>query len=104
VEPHYLWRDGRPAYFRADGTIPNSFELPPVVRETTGLYVNRRTAVLACRRRISPRAAPIELSALEAVDIDTEDDFALAELVARGLQLTGDQAEEVHHALRHPIH
>ncbi len=85
VEPCYRWTDGRPDYLRPDGSIPNSDALVPQVRETTGLYINRRAAVLASRRRMSERCTGIALSPLEAIDIDHEDDFALAELVAAGL-------------------
>jgi CMP-N-acetylneuraminic acid synthetase len=85
IERRYAWRNGQPAYLRADGSIPNSGDLAAEIRETTGLYVNTRAAVLENRRRISPRCAPIALSALEAIDIDYEEDFALAELVATGL-------------------
>jgi N-acylneuraminate cytidylyltransferase len=83
--PLYLWRDGRPAYHRADGAIPNSFELEPLLWETTGLYANRTEAVLRLRRRVNPeRCAPILLTAVEAVDIDTPEDFELAEALWRG--------------------
>ena len=86
-EPLYEWRDGRPAYFRADGTIPNSQELEPVTYETTGLYVNRTRAVLRSGRRVSVTScAPYSLTAVEAIDIDTEEDFLLAELVDAGLR------------------
>ncbi|MGI9416223.1 MAG: cytidylyltransferase domain-containing protein, partial [Geminicoccaceae bacterium] len=45
-EAFYPWKEGRPAYFRADGTIPNSFELEPLIFETTGLYVTRTAHAL----------------------------------------------------------
>lgn len=82
----YAWREGRPAYYRADGTIPNSVDLPPLVYETTGLYANRTEAVLRGRRRMNPeRVAPLYLSRIEAIDINTPEDFELAEIVWRGL-------------------
>ncbi len=84
--PLYLWRDGRPAYHRADGSIPNSFELEPLTWETTGLYANRAAAVLRLRRRLNPESClPLPLAPIEAVDIDTPEDFALAEALWRGL-------------------
>jgi CMP-N-acetylneuraminic acid synthetase len=85
VESCYAWLDGRPAYLRADGSIPNSCDMRPMVRETTGLYVNDRSAVLRTGRRISDRCAPYPLAPLEAIDINSEDDFVMAELVAAGL-------------------
>ena len=84
--PLYLWRDGQPAYFRPDGSIPNSFELEPLTWETTGLYVNRTEAVLRLRRRMNPESClPLALAPVEAVDIDTPEDFELAQTLWRGL-------------------
>jgi CMP-N-acetylneuraminic acid synthetase len=86
-EALYCWEDGRPAYLRADGGIPNSFEMTPVTYETTGLYANRRAAVLRSGRRLDPRSCvALPLSRLEAIDINTADDFALAEIVWYGLR------------------
>jgi N-acylneuraminate cytidylyltransferase len=85
-EPMYQWRNGRPDYFRPDGTIPNSFEMEPVVFETTGLYVNRTTHVLASKKRMNTENChPFPVSKLEATDINTPEDFELAEIIWRGL-------------------
>ncbi len=85
----YEWRDGRPAYYRADGTLPNSTELAATVFESTGLYANKTEAVLRTRRRMNPeKVAPLLLSRIEAVDINTPEDFAFAEVLWRGLQTT----------------
>lgn len=87
VDVFYSWRDDRPTYYRPDGTLPNSSELEPLVYETTGLYVNRTDAVLRTRRRMNPeRAAGFRLSRLEAVDINTPEDFEFAEALWRGLR------------------
>ncbi len=87
AEPMYQWRDGKPDYFRADGTIPNSFELPPVVFETTGLYVNRTQHVLRSKLRMNVRNChPMPVSRLEAIDINTPEDFEFAEIVWHGLR------------------
>jgi CMP-N-acetylneuraminic acid synthetase len=83
----YRWKDGRPAYYRSDGSLPNSSELEATVFETTGLYANKTEAVLRTRRRMDPeRAAPLYLSRLEAVDINTPEDFAFAEILWRGIE------------------
>ena len=82
----YEWKAGRPAYYRSDGTLPNSSELSPTVFETTGLYANLTQAVLRTRKRMNPdKVAPLFLSRLEAVDINTPEDFAFAEVIERGL-------------------
>lgn len=82
----YLWRDGQPAYFDAEGRIPNSTELEPLVWETTGLYANRAAFVRSQGRRMDARnVRPLQLSRLEAIDINTPEDFEFAALVWRGI-------------------
>ncbi len=82
----YLWRDGRPAYFDTAGRIPNSRDLAPTTWETTGLYANRAAVVRALGRRMDvAHCRGLALSRLEAVDINTPEDFAFAELLWRGL-------------------
>ncbi len=82
----YRWRDGRPDYFTADGRLPNSTELTPTVWETTGLYANRADVVRATGRRLDvAHCRGLLLSRLEAVDINTPEDFAFAELLWRGI-------------------
>ncbi len=82
----YQWKNGSPAYYRPDGTIPNSNEMEKVVYETTGLYVNHTKAVLKTKRRLNPyNCRGYLLSKLEATDINTIEDFAYAELLWKGL-------------------
>jgi len=83
----YRWEEGRPAYFYEDGRIPNSFEMEPLVFETTGLYANRTEMVLRLGKRLNPaRCAPLHLSRIEAIDIKTIEDFEFAETVWQGLR------------------
>jgi len=87
AEALYTWIAGAPAYFKADGTIPNSFELEKTVYETTGLYVNRTEFVLNRKKRLNPeRCSFYELSKIESIDINDEEDFRFAEIVWKGLQ------------------
>jgi CMP-N-acetylneuraminic acid synthetase len=82
----YTWRNNRPTYYRPDGSLPNSSEMEPTLYETTGLYANRTDAVLRTRRRMNPdRALPLVVSRLEALDVNTPEDFDMAEIVWRGL-------------------
>ena len=82
----YLWEDGKPAYFLPDGRIPNSSTMRPHVWETTGLYANRAAFVREHRRRMDVSAVrPLLLGRIEAIDVNTPEDFEFAELVWRGL-------------------
>lgn len=83
----YVWKNGSPAYYNDDGSIPNSSDMEKIVYETTGIYANQTKAVLETKRRLNPEnCAPFFLSKLEAVDINTEEDFKYAELLMRGLR------------------
>ena len=87
-EALYLWRDHRPDYFTPDGRIPNSGDMAPCVWETTGLYAARAAWVRAHGRRLDPESVRgMMLSKLESVDVNTPEDFALAELLWHGLQV-----------------
>lgn len=87
AEVLYEWTNDKPKYLRADGSIPNSSEMSPVVYETTGLYVNRTQFVLANRRRMNVYScAPLYLSRLEAIDINTLEDFEFAQIIWKGLR------------------
>lgn len=83
----YTWKDGRPTYYTPEGRLPNSTELGKTTFETTGLYGNLTACVLHTKRRMNPeRAKPLCLSKIEAVDINTLEDFAFAETLWRGLK------------------
>lgn len=82
----YIWEGGKPAYYKEDGTLPNSFELKPTVYETTGLYVTKTSYILKNSRRMNPNCCrALYLSKLESIDINTAEDFEFAELIATKL-------------------
>ncbi len=85
-EKQYTWDadTNRPHYPLE--AIPNSSDLPATVIETMGLYVVRRDAALATRRRIGNAPLLLEATATEAVDVNWEDDFELASLIQAGLR------------------
>ncbi len=86
-EALYTWVDGKPNYYKEDGTIPNSFELGKTMYETTGLYINYTEAVLKNHRRLNPEnCMPYVLSKIETTDINTLEDFEFAELLWKGMK------------------
>lgn len=86
-ESFYRWEEGRPIYHNEDGSIPNSFDLPPIMFETSGLYINKTSFVLNSRKRLNPNSClPFHLSKVEAIDINTLEDFRFAELVWHGMK------------------
>ena len=74
----YLWADGEPLNFDATN-LPRTQDLKPIYKETSGVYVFRRAAFERYRRRIGATPFIKEVSAKEAIDIDTPEDFLLAE-------------------------
>ncbi len=86
-EVFYQWKNGKPTYYK-NGRIPNSFEMEPTVYETTGLYINKLDFVLKEKKRIDKNACkPYFLSKVESIDINNEEDFELAEIIAIGSKL-----------------
>lgn len=81
-ERMYLWKDGWPVYDMHN--IPNSIDLGDTIIETMGLYMVKRDAALSTERRIGDKPYLLEASALEAIDVNWPEDFALAELIAAG--------------------
>jgi CMP-N-acetylneuraminic acid synthetase len=57
-------------------------DLPPVLEENSGMYVFSRSQI-AEGRRFGDRPLLYEIDPLEAIDIDEESDFVLAEAVHR---------------------
>ena len=59
-------------------------DLPPVYEENSCIYIFTRENLLARRNRIGLRPLMFEIPRLEAVDIDEEADFHMAEALVRG--------------------
>jgi hypothetical protein len=83
----YCWDRHGEADGPAYTGLPNSQDLHPTVYETTGLYVFLRELALTQRMRYDPECCVrIPVSKIEAITIDTEEDWQFAELVWRGCQ------------------
>jgi CMP-N-acetylneuraminic acid synthetase len=59
--------------------LPRSQDAEPVLRETTGLYAIRRSALQETRCRIGSHPHPLLVNWVEGVDVDDEIDFQAAE-------------------------
>ncbi|HVS51286.1 MAG TPA: acylneuraminate cytidylyltransferase family protein [Opitutaceae bacterium] len=80
----FFWRAGMPVSYQPN-LLPRSQDLMPIVEETTALYGITRASLLKYRSRIGATPFFFPVSAIEAVDLNTEDDFAYLEwLVATG--------------------
>lgn len=78
----YLWMNGEPLNFDATN-LPRSQDLSPIYRETSGIYVFTKKQYLQTHRRIGFKPYIKEVSFKEAIDINTEEDFKLAQLIIK---------------------
>ena len=84
-ERRYCWHDGAPQYH--NWTKHSSKHLEPSEFETTGLYAIRTEFASRAQGRIDKaNCGAVWMSAIEAIDINMEEDFQFAEIVWKGLQ------------------
>ena len=76
----FVWKDGKPFNYEVEN-IPRTQDLEPLYTETCGLYVYTRNLILNKRRRIGDKPYLIEVSDIEACDINTPADFAIADAI-----------------------
>ena len=76
----WFWFQGQPVNYDPL-VLPRSQDAQPIIRETTGLYAIRRQALMQHRCRIGAHPYLLEVDEQEGLDIDTEFDFQVAELI-----------------------
>lgn len=74
----YLWQNGNPLNFDATN-IPRTQDMTPIYQETSGIYVFKKEVFMKYRRRVGINPYIAELTLKESIDIDTPEDFRLAE-------------------------
>ena len=79
----YWWDADRPVN-HDPAVLLRTQDLPPLYLENSCLYVFRREAFLAEGNRLTRRRALFPMSSLEALDIDTEEDWDLAAALCAG--------------------
>ena len=75
----YLWNDKGPLNFDAQN-VPRSQDLDKIYRESSGVYVIMREVYKAIGRRVGEQPYIKPISYKEAIDINTPEDFKLAEI------------------------
>ena len=78
----FYWYADTPVNYRP-GILPRSQDMLPVIEETTGLYGISRESLEKYRCRIGRKPYIHIVSKFEAVDINTEEDFKIAEYVGK---------------------
>lgn len=83
LENHsFYWYADTPINYRPD-ILPRSQDMMPVVEETTGLYGITNESLGKYRCRIGRKPYMHFVNKFEAVDINTEEDFKVAEYVGK---------------------
>lgn len=76
----FLWKDGVPFNYELDN-IPRTQDLPPLYEETSGFYIYKSNVINNFGRRIGNNPYIVEVSEIEAVDIDELEDFMIADAI-----------------------
>ena len=76
----FLWQNGKPLNYDLSA-IPRTQDLEPIYRETCGFYLYTYRQIMGQNRRIGDKPYFVEVSEIEAVDIDEQEDFDLAEAI-----------------------
>lgn len=76
------FQDGRAINHNPSELIQTQ-DLPPVYEENSCMYIFNRENLIAKRHRISDRPLMFEIPRLEAIDIDEESDFQIADILMR---------------------
>lgn len=76
----FLWKDGKPFNYDMEN-IPRTQDLDPIYQETSGFYIYQKQLMTEFNRRIGKHPYMVEVSAIEGIDIDEEDDFRIADAV-----------------------
>ncbi|GHU66207.1 pseudaminic acid cytidylyltransferase [Clostridia bacterium] len=78
----FYWLNGNPINYRPE-VLPRSQDMLPMIEESTGLYGIKKIALERLRCRIGVNPLIFQISKFEAVDINTEEDFLIAEHIGK---------------------
>lgn len=76
----FLWKDNKPFNYDVN-KIPRTQDLEPLYTETCGLYIYNKNLINKEKRRIGHSPYLIEVSKIEACDINTKEDFIIADAI-----------------------
>lgn len=76
----FLWKDNRPFNYSLE-SIPRTQDLEPLYEETSGFYIYKYDVIKEMNRRIGNNPKMIEVSEIESIDIDEEEDFKIADAI-----------------------
>lgn len=80
----FLWKDGKPFNYHPE-FIPRTQDLESFYVETTGLYIFTKDVIQKLHRRIGNKEYMLEVSPIEATDINNPVDFEIANAINRAM-------------------
>ena len=81
---HHLWLNNKPLNYELDKS-PNSQDLPDIFQITYGVCLISKEDMIKCANVVTKNPTFKILDEIESIDIDTEFDFMMAELVHKKL-------------------
>jgi N-acylneuraminate cytidylyltransferase len=81
VQKRFYWPNGKPVNHDPANMLRTQ-DLPPIFEENSNIYIFSRNSFEANNHRIGARPVMFPMDAIEAIDIDTEADFRIAESIA----------------------
>ena len=85
----FLWKNNQPFNYQIK-KIPRTQDLEALYTETCGLYVYTRNLILEEQRRIGDSPYLLEVSKIEAIDINEKVDFQIADAVYQMIYIKGN--------------
>lgn len=76
----FLWSGQKPLNYNLDH-IPRTQDLETIYQETSGFYIYTENVIREMGRRIGDKPYILEIGQIEAVDIDEEEDFFIADAI-----------------------
>lgn len=76
----FLWKDNKPFNYNPSA-IPRTQDLEPMFVETCGMYMYTRNLITQEKRRVGDNPYLVEVSKIEAIDINNPEDFVVADAV-----------------------
>ena len=87
----YAWYGDQPINYNPSD-MARTQDTQPILIESSGIYLFSRDMILNQRRRIGGRPFVVEVGYPECIDVDTLEDFRLAEKFAEQLPLPYDRS------------
>lgn len=92
-EQEFMWIKGSPSNYSPE-KIPRTQDLEPFYLETCGMYVYSSEVIRKRQRRIGERPFLVEVSKIEACDVNDINDFTYADIIAMGCDAVQRQQQK----------